>query len=298
MNARDPITWRRLREIFGNPPLVNNVTQRQFDYNDDKLKELGRTPYNQVSFDDLWYYHHDLAYSELQPELFAHLFPVCLMDWHLTLQANRACSHGDSEFHYGIIQGNVFDTMLNKSKRAQVEEVFRDSFLYRIDQERGFIYSGASTPANRWIFRLNSLGLFLEALPQLWKDWWGVATPGRAVALLQYCSGFMYFEGENPLFEAWDPDQGGGGPYLWEHDANVYDRGWTEANLLFLRNFLTVDQVGQGIREATARLQHEPEREIADQINAEVEVRRDLIETRVTELPTLLATSQSMGWTI
>lgn len=77
-----------------------NVTERQFDGNDEKLKELGRTGHADVNPGDLWYYHHDLAYVDLQPELFAHLFPVCLMDWHRTLLADESCSHGDSEFHY------------------------------------------------------------------------------------------------------------------------------------------------------------------------------------------------------
>lgn len=57
----DPITWQRLRAIFGHPPLVMNVTESQFDYNDGKLAALGRTPYDEIDFGDLWYHHHDLA---------------------------------------------------------------------------------------------------------------------------------------------------------------------------------------------------------------------------------------------
>ena len=64
------------------------------------LHKLAQTPWEKIDFSDLWYYHHDLAYVELQPELFAYLFPVCLMDWHMTLLQNVSCSHGDSEFRY------------------------------------------------------------------------------------------------------------------------------------------------------------------------------------------------------
>ncbi|MCA9172516.1 MAG: hypothetical protein KDB23_32850, partial [Planctomycetales bacterium] len=142
-----PITWERLRAIFGNPPIVKEVWERQFDYFDAELQQLGRTPYDQIEFGDLWYYHHDLAYVELQPELFAHLFPVCLMDWHCSLIANQTCAHGDSEFHKGVRQGDVFDEMLTTAQRMQVESVFRDSMLYRLDQERGFAFDGMHTPA-------------------------------------------------------------------------------------------------------------------------------------------------------
>lgn len=110
--ARGRIDWHRVRGIFGNPKPPHKIWEQQFDYIDDELKELAQTPYEQIDFGDLWYYHHDLAYVELQPEVFSYLFPVCLMDWHLTLMANEGCSHGDSEFHYGLVRGDVLQKML------------------------------------------------------------------------------------------------------------------------------------------------------------------------------------------
>lgn len=115
----DPITWKRLKAIFDNPKPVEHVWQHQFDYDDGKLKELALTKHEEIDFGDMWYYHHDLAYMELQPELFKYLFPVCLMDWHQSLSANESCSHGDSEFHHGIIHGNVLDKMLTPTRRRQ-----------------------------------------------------------------------------------------------------------------------------------------------------------------------------------
>lgn len=295
----DPISWKRLRAIFGDPKLVQNVTQRQFDGFDDKLKVLGRTCHDDIDFGDLWFYHHDLAYQTLQPELFAHLFPVCLMDWHLTLLANQTCSHGDSEFHYGIVHGNVMQAMLTDKQRVQVEQVFRDSMLYRIDQERGLVYDGIRTPTyNRWMGRLNSLAIFSEALPEIWGSWWSLETAGRAVCMMQYCSGLMYMDGENPIFGEWAPKTGGGGPYLGSHDSLIYDRGWSEQNLTFIRDFLTPERVTDGIRTAAEKLRLEPEAKIAAQIAGDLDERQELIKSRIEWLPELLATEDFEGWPI
>src|SRR6476660_3165224 len=88
------ITWERARAIFGNAAPPAHVWERQFDYNDDDLKRIAATPFQQIDSSDLWYYFHDLAYVPLQPDLFHYLFPVCLMDWHKTLMMGEPCSHG------------------------------------------------------------------------------------------------------------------------------------------------------------------------------------------------------------
>ena len=93
------VSLGKAREIFGYSRAPVKITQRQFDGFDDVLQRLARTPLEEIDLADLWYYHHDLAYVPLQRELFAYLFPLCLWDWHITLMANQACSHGDSEFH-------------------------------------------------------------------------------------------------------------------------------------------------------------------------------------------------------
>lgn len=294
----DPISWSRLRAIFGNPKPVISVIEQQFDYNDEKLQELGRTPFDQINFDDLWYYHHDLAYVDLQPELFAYLFPVCLMDWHQSLLANQACSHGDSEFHYGIIQGNVLSKMLTEDQLQAVCEVFHDSLLYRLDQERGFKYDGMRTPAYGWIGRLNSLGLFASTLPRVWEDWWKIDTPGRAVCLLQYCSSLMYFESENPLFPAWTRDKGGGAPCLWGTDSLVNDRGWTEENTRFVTDFLTRDRIHAAVLEAAARLERLPEQSLAERLANDCPQCMELVDLRLAELPQLLTTNSAMEWSV
>jgi hypothetical protein len=292
------IDWHRAREIFRFPNPPEQVWEQQFDHDDTALRRMAATHWEDFNFDDLWYYHHDLAYVPLQPELFNYLFPICLMDWHLTLQENRGCQHGDSEFHYGVRRGNVFERMLTPARRQLVVEFFRDSFLERLDQERGFVYRGANTPAYGWMARLCSLGVIMPQISLLWEAWWSLESPGRAVAALQYCSGLMYFDGENPLFEMWSPDTGGGGPYLWENDSMIFDANWLPENVAFMSKTLTLDFVNAKVIAAVDCLRSEPEFERAMLLREQLDDRQELIASRVEELPRHLAEVGHHQWLV
>lgn len=293
------VTWERVRRIFDFPKPPHEVWERQFDYFDDELRKLARTPYEQIESGDLWYYFHDLAYVELQPEVFAYLFPVCLMDWHRTLMANRPCGHGDADFHYGVRNGKILEKMLTPEQREEVFEVFRDSFVERLDAERGFVYDGSETPAYGWMARFNTLGIVVPEIGRVWERWWSLGTPGRAVAALQYCSGLMYSEGENPLFGKWTRERGGGGPYLWGNDASIHE-GWLPENLAFLKVTLTPDYVSAKAAEAEEELKGEPEEEVARRIADDLPRCRDLVELRAEELPKLLSRSDEyvLDWSV
>ena len=197
-----PISWERASAIFDHPAPPSTVCEHQFDGADDQLEKLARAPYEDIDFSDLWYYHHDLAYVDLQPELFAYLFPVCLMDWHDTLMKNTACSHGDSEFHYGIFHGKVFEKMLTPRQLEAVTMFFRDSFLERLNLEQSFA-AVAQDPFGIWVgtyvwmLRFNSLGFIVPNIGSIWDAWWRLETHGRSIAALQYISDLMYFPGEN-----------------------------------------------------------------------------------------------------
>jgi hypothetical protein len=292
------IDWDRARVIFNYPEPPREVWEQQFDYNQDDLRRIATTHWEDFDFDDLWYYHHDLAYVELQPDLFNYLFPVCLMDWHLTLQGNHGCSHGDSEFHYGVHLGKVFERMMTSKQRQQVYEFFRDSFLDRLDQERGFVYRGSQTPAYGWMARFNSVALIMPHISMLWDSWWSLDSAGQAVAALQYCSGLMYFDGENPFFEIWSRDDGGGGPYLWGNDARICDSCWLPQNVEYLQKTLTVDFVNARVEAAVERLREEPEFARAELMRRQLDDRQELIASRVKELPQHLAGSANDDWLI
>jgi hypothetical protein len=288
------ISWDRLRRIFDNPKSPAKVWERQFDYCDKALAKLARTPWEEIEFSELWNYYHDLACVELQPELFTYLFPVCLMDWHETLLKNVSCSHGDSEFHYGVYQGRVFEKMLTMEQRMRIFEFFRDSFLTRLDQERGFV----QISAYGWMCRFNSLGGVMPRIDWLWEAWWSLSTPGRAVAAIQYISGLMYFEGQNPLFGKWNPEFGGGGPCLWANDTLIPEMKWLPENISFLRETLNTDFVVDKLREAVTILSGEPEHARAKQVENDLSEYLEIIQNRVKELPSLLLDPRADGWTI
>lgn len=52
------IHWHRVGAIFGYPKPPHKVTERQFDDFEDELRKLAQTPYEEIDFGDLWYYHH------------------------------------------------------------------------------------------------------------------------------------------------------------------------------------------------------------------------------------------------
>src|SRR5689334_3322067 len=72
----------RLRQIFQYPSPPKVVTEKQFDFCDSELHELAKKPWEAIEPGDWWYYILDLAYVELQPELFRYLFPAFLAIWY------------------------------------------------------------------------------------------------------------------------------------------------------------------------------------------------------------------------
>jgi hypothetical protein len=285
--VQEPAIYRA-RAIFDNPKPPPKVWERQFDYHDDKLRRMARTSWDKIEEDDLWYYLHDLAYQDLQPDLFAYLFPVCLNFWQTSLIQNRSCSVGDAEFHYALLQGQILQTMVTPREREDILDFLHDGFLDRLSMERGFIYKGMGTPAYGWMHRFNSLGLVTPLTGRLWGAWWKLDTPAKAVCGLMYLSGLMYSESENPVFRPWSKEGGGGGPYLWEDDSYIYNKGWLPENLEFLRKTLTVDYFSRRAQDARAILTDQPEANIADTICADFPLRRPLVQEHIGMLIDLL----------
>ena len=279
-DARSPITWERAAAIFGNPKPPKTVWEKQFDYNDDDLQRIARTPYEQFDFKDLWYYYHDLAYSKLQPDLFAYLFPVCLMHWHVTLQRNRGCGQGDADFHYGLRQGDILRQMLTPEQRLAVYQFFRDSFLERLDIERGFVRNHSKTPAYGWFHRFSDLGETIPRLDMIWNSWWTMKTPGQAVAVLQYVSGLMYEASENPAFDVWTKEKGGGPPPRSSYCSSK----WLDENVRFLRATLTTDYVLERVTVAVDRLRAEHESALARQFESDLKPRLHRVHRRIADV--------------
>lgn len=274
------ITWERARAIFSDAPPPAEVWERQFDQFDEELRRLAATSVRDIKPADLWFYFLDLAYVELQPELFAYLFPVCLMHWHETLQASESCDR----FQYGLWKGEVLARMLTPEQRAQVVDFFRDSFLERIDAEPVSVEPVRGKDPFAWIERFNSLGLVIDRLRDLWEPWWSVATGGRAVAVLKYCSGFVYPMNDNPIVGFGTGLDFRFSPQLWQHDSDIPDASWREPNLRFLRDVLSFDYLVDKVGEATRRLTGESGEGLGDRLATELLWNQARVERRLGDL--------------
>lgn len=290
------ITRYRIVNVLGPAPKPKQVWEKQFDYFDKQLAEMAQMDWDRVPDGYLWYYFHDLAYSELQPDLFRHLFPACLKFWYDTLMRNEDASRGDSEFHNALMRGEILDQMLSEAEHRSLCEFFRDGFLDRVEAERGFVYEQSSDPmeasgrsANAWIYRFNSLGIVAPVIRQIWEEWWRLDHPGKAVCAVMYTSGLVYWKGENPIYGVWTPEHGGGGPYLTENDASAFGWAWREDNLSFLRKTLSVNYVLEKLHQAANTLSDCPEGSVAKRVADEATTRKDTIELRISDLVDNLA---------
>lgn len=275
--------------VLGRAAKPETVSEQQFDYFNDELRKMARMDWDQVPDDHLWYYFHDLAYVELQPDLFRHLFPACLRYWYDTLMRSEDASLGDSDFHYGLMRGKVLEKMLSERERRALYNFFRDGFLDRIETESGLALEHSHDPlcnraANAWIFRLNSLGIVAPVIQPIWEEWWQVDHPGKAACAVMYASGLTYLKGENPIFGTWTRDRGGGGPYLTEFDGSLFDWSWLTENLCFLRETLSVDYVIRKLAQAAEALSNRPGASVARQVAEDAPSKRDVIELRIGDL--------------
>jgi hypothetical protein len=239
------------------------------------LVRLARTDWDKVDEGDFSYYFLDLAHSDLQPDLFRHVFPACLQYWYDTLMRDTYAGR----FHYALVQGQILEEMLSPRERESLLEFFRDGFLDRIEKERDFARDRGSK-ANAWIFRFNELCSAVPVIPRIWESWWTLDHPGKAVSAVMYSSGLVYLPGENPIFGAWTEDHGPGGPYL----DSTFGRAWGSDNLTFLRTTLSVRYILEKLEQAAAALQDNGDAKMARQVAKDAKIQTNVIEMRITEL--------------
>lgn len=246
-------TSAQARALFGNAGPPREVHEAQFDGFDEKLERLARTPYADIPEDDLWYYLHDLQFVPLQPDLFAYLFPRCLDFWRDSLLDGRlGCSIGDADLNRALARDN-WRTVATPEQVQGTYDFLRDAMLDRLDRVKDVQQLGTLEPQQRmhalnWMYRFLSLGVILPDVAPAWNAWWAMSSPGCATAALAFMWGLATpltgrYWNEAKYF--WGPV--GGDFWLW--DADVFDHGWREANVAFVRRLVTVDY----LRERAAR---------------------------------------------
>lgn len=276
------ITPERMSAVLGAEPKPGPIWQKQFDGMDETLRKIAQCDWQDIQAADLWEYTLDMAYQDLQPDLFRHVFPACLKFWYDTLMADESAEVGDSDLHRSLIRGNILARMLNEAERQRLLGFFVEGMLDRMDLERGF--EGGAGSASAWISRFNSLGLVAPVIPALWTNWWSMKTPGSAICAVQYASGLIYCRGENPLYPARTPMDGGGGPDMTEWDAQVFDSVWCDSNLAFLRSILSPGYVIERMAFAATVLSGAPEAGIAERLARDARDRDDILYIRVEDM--------------
>src|SRR5690606_32680061 len=131
---------------------------------------------------------------------------------------------------------------------------------------------------------LACFGCFLGALPDLWERWLASDDPGHGPTLLAYVSSLIYDERDNPMFDAWTPNEGGGPPSLWEYNGHGYRGGWLQSNLEALPRVLTAPALIAAATRAAAALRDHEHADVAALVAADAQQRADRINTRLAHL--------------
>lgn len=276
----------RSREIFGYAENPVVVYENQFDNFDEELKTLAETPYDEIQHDDLWYYLHDLAYMELQPDLFAYLFPTCLDFWYESLMNNQDAGVGDSEFHYSLLKGNILEKMVNEKQRTAIIDFFIDGFLDKVDLEKNLVQTEITNSIYdhyNQVYRFNSLG-YIMPIDNLWDKWWNIDSEGKAISVIKYASALIYESDNNPLFKD------GFGPFLAQSDSQIYDESWLKQNIEFLKNTLNPEFILNKLKNANKVLNNS---EISQRIYNDSLENKDFIELKIDYLINELSKGES-----
>jgi hypothetical protein len=274
------ITRDRISSILGPAPKPKTVWEKQFDGFDSELAALAKLDWWQLQEQDLWFYLLDLAYVELQPDLFRHLFPACLKFWYESLMRGEPAEAGDSEFHYALIHGDIMQKMLTPIERMAVIDFFRDGFLDCVDLFPSLPQSGSYFAAYAWLRRFNSIGLMGPIIQCVWEEWWALDSPGKAFSALIYASGIIYERHDNSVASKFSPQR----LPLTEDDAQVFDRGWRAENLDFFRSTLTPEYIQRKVAACETLLVSHPASQLAVQMLNDSKLRTEFIDFRLKRL--------------
>lgn len=273
-----PLTPReRCRRIFGDEPPVVYVWEPEFDYSNNELKALAMQDWRCISAHQLrCYYYLNLVYHEpLQPELFRYLFPLCLATWSEELLVENSCDDKE-DFFRALKRPYLWDQMMDSTQRESVSAFFVESVLQSIDNECRF------SPHSAWLSAFNELAGSLPIIGKIWQTWWSASTPGRAIAILKYASGFIWEGKDNPIWRGQGPD--------------FFQEAWLEENLTFLRAILTPQTVIAGVVAAAERLKGQDEGMLAEHIARTAMEHHDIIAIRIDDLFAELSRPEPGCW--
>jgi hypothetical protein len=270
---------------FGHPMMPSAITQEPFDYDASHYLRLCRCEGNPDPI-DLYSYADDLMYQEIQADLFLFLLPVCLSAWQEDLMASHESKYAGfvEQFSAALAKHTGYHDLLSLRQRQAVSEFMWQAILDKIDMERELSFSGMHASPYSWINTIGTIGTVFPDIGNLWQEWWGCSTIGRACGVLQYASVLMYPEDRNPIFSPWTPHAGGGAPVPWETDGHIFDQSWLPENVEFLRDTLTPNYVRDSISVAALTLGNETGSSVPDLMIGDFNNAVTFVELRIEEL--------------
>lgn len=277
--------FERFLKAYRQPPPPSEIRQEPFEFNPRHLKRLCALNDSMPDPSDVYDYTEDLRYVETtQPDLFAHLLPICLRAWqHDLFHCYRSQYAGFVEQFTAALadRWTDFRTLLKPVQSEAVTAFMRDSILDMIDRETNLSHRGSLATPYAWTEGLGSFAVIFPDLKSLWRIWWRFETPGQAIAALQYASAFMYEEDRNPVFAPWTPDGGGGPLCPWETDGVIYDQSWQAENVAFFKSTVTPDFIRNALVRAAKLLNGIIDSDVPSKMLADFEQRRPLLEHRL-----------------
>ncbi len=288
-------------KVIKSSGVPNKITQEPFDYDPGHYQRLCKLQGGHPDSSDLVDYALDMKYQELQPDLVRHLTPVLLTAWRRDLFEGDAAGYGGfvEQFWPALLNGAALQKVFTEHERATFIGYMRDSILDRLDAEDLLRFSGMRASPYRWVQAVVAYGVLFSDIETLWTEWWQTKTPGHVIAAFQYASALLYEAEKNPVFAPWTRDKGGGAPALWECGCHMFDVGWAEDNLSFLRRIWSVDYFKEHLRLALESIPSGPVREIARSIVDDLPHQETILSLRIEEFPRLLTNVSAVeGFTI
>jgi hypothetical protein len=292
MNPDKDRVWQALRKTLGVNSPPTQITQEPFDGDISHLRRLARLePGEQAVDGDLTAYYHDLLYTDIQSDLFAHMLPMLLAIWHNDLRGIDDIYGGFVDWFYLVLaRPNIFQQCFTSRQTTVVSEFIQKTILDEIDGRRGLSFQGSRSRPYNWFRALTSYGVIFPDIARVWNSWWSVGTTGRAVAAVQYVSCLMYSKYENPVFSPWTPNGGGGPPCLWEYAGHLYKHRWLQSNVEFLAIVLNPTVIVDLLGRAVAKLAGQPGYDKAAEVRSDLPIVESTLNCRCQKLPVLLGT--------
>jgi hypothetical protein len=286
----------RALSVGGRPRPPGVVTQQQFDGNDDALRRLA-DPREEPSDGDLVEYALDLKYVQLQPDLFAWLFPRMMEVWRRYVLTDTEHLWIDEFYGAMAMRPEVFG-FGGKKRKHVVHHYMAEVVIGRIDRTAP-LHPDRSRGTYSLFDHLSVLGIINPEYAEFWQAWWDLSTPGRCRVAIQWASTLMFFDEDNPIFPPWTPYGGGGAPVLWDHHGMIFDQGWSSANVSFIERQLSVQYLRERLRKAADRLRSEHDGPLAEAVWNAFDDCEPLLASRIRELPALLrGYGHDRAWTV